>query len=112
MATEAPVRLDSDQKLRTRRQSLSVWHRRIGLISAPLVVIEALTVLALNHQTFIYDKATKQGTKWLLQLSYNLHDGWFWGQPLGTVITDAIALVLLVLVGTGLLLSLRHRKIW
>lgn len=110
MVTEALVRLDSAQKRRPRRQSLSVWHRRIGLVSAPLVVIEALTVLALNHQTLIYDKATKHGIKWLLQLSYNLHDGWFWGQPLGTVITDVIALVLLGLVGTGVLLSLRYRK--
>jgi uncharacterized iron-regulated membrane protein len=90
-------------------RNVAVWHRWLGLASAPLVVIEAVTVLGLNHQTWIYDRVHKRGPKWLLQLAYNLHDGWFWGQPAGVVITDGVAWVLLALVATGSYLGLRGR---
>lgn len=76
----------------------------MGLVAAPLIALEAITVLLLNHQNLYYDRNTKQGAAGLLRLAYNLHDGWFWGQPLGVVLTDAVALALLALLVSGLAL--------
>lgn len=84
-----------------RRLWAARWHRRLGLVAAPLIAVEAVTVLLLNHQSLYYDRATKQGAAGLLRLAYNLHDGWFWGQPLGVVLTDAVALALLALLASG-----------
>lgn len=68
-------------------------------------MLESCTVLLLNHQAWYFDRATRSGPAWLLRLAYGLHDGWFWGQPAGVLLTDAVAIALMLLVASGLILA-------
>ncbi len=49
------------------------------------------------------DQASSTGRRWM-RLAYDLHDGRMWGQ-MGVLITDLVALSLLVVVFTGWILS-------
>lgn len=55
------------------------------------------------NQPTTSDQATEEGRRWM-RMAYDLHDGRMWGQ-MGVLITDLVALSLLLLVITGWIIS-------
>ena len=65
-----PPMLDADTRLRRPRaglQRLIVWHRRLGIAAALLVLLLAVTGLLLNHANRLGIDQTEVSANWLLR---------------------------------------------
>ncbi len=106
-----------------RNSALLRWHRHIGLVAAALVVVLALSGVALNHSDVLeldqravttplllewYDINT--GGRWLSaeRILLDVHSGRILGRY-GPWLMDGAAILLLILAATGLIGWFRGR---